>query len=93
MNPMPGTEIVFLGTDDSSTEVELIRNEKNNSPAFGRDISLGFIVESLDKKIEQIKSSGITDIEGPFQPAPFIKFIYVEDPSGARVQFIENLQK
>ncbi|MCW8966025.1 MAG: VOC family protein, partial [Candidatus Pacearchaeota archaeon] len=35
MNPMPGTEIAFLGFGDNETEIELIRNEKNSTPEYG----------------------------------------------------------
>ena len=92
MSPMPGTEIAFLGDGNSSTEVELIRNEKNNDPGFGRDISIGFTVESIENTIEILNDRGINHIEGPFQPGPFIKFIFITDPDGLRVQFIENLE-
>ena len=92
MNPMPGTEIVFLGFGGVETEVELIRNEKNNSPEYGKDISIGFEVESLDRQIEVLKTNGV-EMQGPFQPSPVIKFIYAEDPNGVKIQFFENLRK
>ena len=91
MNPMPGTELAFLGND--GTEIELIRNEKNNNPQYGNDISLGFVVESLDKMIEFLNEKGIAIHSGPFQPNPMLKFIYVLDPNGVKVQFIENIKK
>jgi lactoylglutathione lyase len=90
MNPMPGTEIAFLG--NGGTEVELIRNEKNNDCDYGKDISLGFVVESLGKTMEEFKGKGIIIHSGPFQPNPMLKFIYVLDPNGLRIQFIENIR-
>ena len=42
LKPMPGTEIVFLGFGDRETEVELIQNENNSAPKYGKDISIGF---------------------------------------------------
>lgn len=92
MNPMPGTEIAFLGFGENETEVELIRNEKNNSPEYGKDISIGFEVESLDQQIELLSAKGI-EMKGPFQPGPVIKFVYVDDPNGVKVQFFENIRK
>ena len=92
MNPMPGTEIAFLGSDESGTEVELIRNEKNSNPQHGRDISLGFTVDSVETMMSILKERRIQDIEGPFQPNPHIKFIFVTDPDGVRIQFVENIQ-
>jgi lactoylglutathione lyase len=59
-----GTEIVFLG--EGETRVELIRNEKNNSPEYGKDISLGFVAGSIDKEIGRLKAAGVTAIPGPF---------------------------
>jgi lactoylglutathione lyase len=91
MKPMPDTEIVFLG--EGETQVELIKNEKNNSPEYGKDISLGFVTSSIEKEMERLKSAGITAIQGPFQPNPTIKFFYVSDPSGVKIQFVENLPR
>ena len=91
MTPMPGTEIAFLGFGDAETEVELIRNGKNGSPVYGKDISLGFEVESLESLMESLKAKGMA-VQGPFQPNPVIKFIYVDDPNGVKVQFFENLK-
>ena len=91
MKPMPGTEIVFLGSGD--TEVELIKNDKNTNPQFGADISLGFEVDSVDKTIEFLKSKNVKIHSGPFQPSRIVKFFFVEDPNGLRVQFVENIRR
>jgi lactoylglutathione lyase len=93
MSPMPGTDIAFLGEGDEGTEVELIKNEKNMNPVYGRDISMGFETTSLEKEIDRIKAKGIVDIQGPFQPGPNVKFIYLTDPNGVRIQFVENVRK
>ncbi|MDD3820427.1 MAG: hypothetical protein PHT01_03665 [Spirochaetales bacterium] len=55
---------MFLG--EGETRVELIRNEKNNSPEYGKDISLGFVAGSIDKEIGRLKAAGVTAIPGPF---------------------------
>lgn len=88
MNPMPGTEIAFLGVGE--TEVELIHNAKNPEPSHGRDISIGFEVPSLDEVIEGLRAKGVTRISGPFQPGPTVRFIYIDDPNGAKVQLVES---
>lgn len=90
MNSAPGTEIIFLGFGGKETEVELIRNEKNNAPSYGKDISLGFEVDSLDSQIDLLKNKGLP-IAGPFQPNPTIRFIYVDDPNGVKIQFFQNV--
>ncbi len=89
--PMPGTRLAFLGFEGGYTEVELIQNSKNPNPVHGSDISIGFTVENLENKIEELKKNGITEIDGPYQPSPFIKFFYAKDPDGVKIQFIQNL--
>lgn len=87
-NAGPGTEIVFLGNGE--TEVELIYNEAKNDSNMGQDISLGFEVSSVDEMIEFVKDKGITVHSGPFQPNPHVKFFYLMDPNGLKIQFVEN---
>jgi len=89
MKPVPGTEIAFLGS--GATEVELIRNEKNDDCAYGKDISLGFKVTSLEEAIALLASKGTPLHSGPFSPSPTIKFAYVLDPDGLKIQIVEDL--
>lgn len=84
----PGTEIVFMG--EGETKVELICNQANKDASYGKDISLGFEVESVDEKISFVKEKDIP-VSGPFQPSPIVKFFYVTDPNGLKIQFVENL--
>lgn len=85
----PAGEIVFLG--DGETKVELIFNEGNKGIEIGKDISLGFEVGSVDKMLEFVKGKGIAVQGGPFQPNPHVKFFYVLDPNGLKIQFVENM--
>lgn len=89
----PGTEISFLSSDDNQegTEVELIRNEAKDNVMFGMDISLGFEVGSLDEKMRLVQDKGL-NIQGPFQPNPSVKFFFVTDPNGLRIQFVQNIR-
>lgn len=86
----PEIEIVFLGQGD--TKVELICNAAKKDINMGQDISLGFEVESVDKMIEYVKSKGMEIQGGPFQPNPFVRFFYVLDPNGLKIQFVENIK-
>jgi lactoylglutathione lyase len=88
MKPNPDMEIVFLGEGD--TQIELIWNSKNTDINFGKDISLGFVVDSLDKCTEILSKHNISVHSGPFQPNPKMKFLYVLDPNGLKIQFVEN---
>jgi lactoylglutathione lyase len=83
-----GTEIVFLGKGE--TKVELIHHKDRHETDMGKDISLGFQVPSLDAQMALVKEKGIGITAGPFQPNPFVKFFYVEDPDGLSIQFVEQ---
>jgi lactoylglutathione lyase len=86
----PGMEIAFLG--DGETKVELISNEAIKEVDMGRDISLGFETESVDKMMDFLKNKGIAVLSGPFQPTPYIKFFFIKDPDGLKIQLVENIR-
>jgi lactoylglutathione lyase len=85
----PGVEIAFLG--DGETKIELIYNEAKKNINVGQDISWGFEVKSADEMMRIVKQKGIDIHSGPFQPNPHIKFFYVMDPNGLKIQFVENI--
>ncbi|SHI84594.1 lactoylglutathione lyase [Geosporobacter subterraneus DSM 17957] len=84
----PGVEICFLG--EGETEVELIYNENSKESTFGQDISLGFETNSVEEMMTFLKEKGIDIHSGPFEPNPHVKFFYVKDPNGLKIQFVEN---
>ncbi|OIP67227.1 MAG: glyoxalase [Candidatus Infernicultor aquiphilus] len=90
MKPNSDMEIIFLGS--SETQIELIYNTKVDDIAIGKDISLGFVVDSIEQISEILKKKNIPIHSGPFQPNPSIKFIYILDPNGIKIQFIENIK-
>lgn len=83
----PDTEIAFLGNGE--TKIELVSGKKDIN--IGQDISVGFEVESVDKMISFLKEKGVGILNGPIQPNPHVKFFYVSDPNGLKVQFVENI--
>ncbi|MDD2296304.1 MAG: VOC family protein [Sphaerochaetaceae bacterium] len=83
----PGSEIAFLG--DGETQIELIKHP-HEAPPIGAGISLGFAVDSLDETLAFIAKQGIEVESGPFQPTDQIKFFYVLDPNGVRIQFAQS---
>ena len=89
MKPNPEMELAFLGSGD--TQVELICNVQNQDINYGKDISMGFVVESTDLFTAFLNEKGIELHSGPFQPNPFIKFIYILDPDGLKIQLVENI--
>ena len=84
-----GIEIAFLG--DGETKLELMSSNTNRKVNIGLDISIGFEVESVDTTIANLKEKGVEIHSGPFQPNPHIKFFYLLDSNGLKVQLVENI--
>ncbi len=82
------TNIAFMG--DGETKIELISHKGVVPQAVGALISIGFEVDDLDAKIAFLQERGIPITAGPFSPNPRIRFCYVEDPNGVRLQFVEQ---
>ena len=81
-------EIAFLGNGE--TEIELLWQKNKESCDMGKDISLGFSVESLEKQIKLLVDNGINILSEPVSPNPSIRFFFAEDPNGLKIQFIEH---
>ena len=84
----PDTEIAFLG--NAETKIELICNKGNQAINAGEDISWGFETESLDRVIALLSEKSIA-FTGPFQPGPQVRFVYIKDPNGMKIQLVQNL--
>ena len=91
MNPGPKMKIAFLGQGE--TKVELIYDETTSARIYGKDVSIGFEVDSIDTFMGTLKEKGIRLESGPHQPNPTIRFVYVLDPNGVKVQFVENIRR
>jgi lactoylglutathione lyase len=88
----PGVTIAFL-SDEKGNKIELIENanEKINEESKGLSlVSIGFVVDSVDKVLELVNEKGIKIVRGPIQTPAGAKFIYIEDPNGAEIEFIEG---
>ena len=85
----PSVEIAFLG--DGETKVELICEPSHKAPGKIEGISLGFEIESVDEMMKTVKEKGYDIDSGPYQPMPNIKFFYMLDPNGLKIQLIENI--
>jgi lactoylglutathione lyase len=84
----PDQEIAFLG--EGETEIELIYNKKKEEISVGQDISLGFETASVDELIVQLREKGVPLISDIIQPNPQVKFFFVTDPNGVKIQFEEK---
>ena len=85
-NQMNGPKkIVFLTAEEGGTAVELIENPDE---AFqGSGISIGFKVQDVEKRHEELKEQGIP-VSPIISPVPVVKFFFVTDPNGLKVQLI-----
>jgi len=90
MKPTPDMELSFLGSGD--TQVELIWNSHIRDISFSKDISMGFETPSLDEFIQSANEKGLQILSGPHQPNPFIRFLYIADPDGMKIQILENIR-
>jgi lactoylglutathione lyase len=91
MTAGPRMKIAFLGAGE--TKLELIYDEAATKKGFGEGVSIGFEVESVDAFMGELRSRGVPIESGPHQPNPTVKFFYVLDPDGLRVQFVENVKR
>jgi lactoylglutathione lyase len=87
----PGVEIAFLG--DGETKIELICMDDYKDITMGKDISLGFEVDSVDEKVKFIQDKGLSLHGGPFQVNPELKYFYMMDPNGLKIMFVETVAK
>ncbi len=85
----PEFELAFLGSGE--TQVELIYDQSKELDYKNNTISMGFLTNSLDEFMDEINKKGIPIFAGPIQPNPTIRFMYLLDPNGIKVQFIEFL--
>ena len=87
----PGLEIAFLGQGE--TQVELICDGSGRTVSIGEDISWGFEVSSLEESLALLSLKGIPIEAGPIQPNPGIRFLYIRDPDGMKIQLVEHLSQ
>jgi lactoylglutathione lyase len=84
----PGAELAFLG--DGDTKLEIIQGK--GEPHSGSGVSIGFLVNNLEEKMDFVREKGIPVHSGPFAPSPRTRFFFVSDPDGVLVQFVEQKQ-
>ena len=88
----PGVTISFL-SDEKGNKIELIENAHENISEEAKGLSLisiGFVVDSVDKVLKLVNEKNIKIVRGPIQTPAGAKFIYIEDPNGAEIEFIEG---
>jgi len=86
-----GYEMVFLGKGE--TKFELLLNPNLGDVSYTGYGSTGFEVDSLDDYIKLLNEKEIEIIEGPIEPTPFIKFLFIHDPNGYKIQLVEQKER
>ncbi|QIB69602.1 VOC family protein [Aminipila butyrica] len=81
-------QIVMLGKADEP-KLELIWEKEKQLQGLGRGVSIGFEMDELDQLVQSLKGQGHS-VEGPIAPNPHIRFFFVEDPDGYRIQLVEQ---
>lgn len=81
-------EIAFVG--DGTTQLELIHDTSRPGGDVGGDISWGFAVDSLDEAFQKMKVQGVKILCAPVQPAPHVRFFFIEDPNGFKIQIVQS---
>ena len=84
MRPMK--DLVFLANGEGETCVEVLRNP-DAEDAGNQNLSIGFKTEDVEKKREELAAAGY-EVTPMISPMPEVKFFFVTDPAGVRVQFI-----
>ena len=82
-------EIAFLG--DGEVEIELIYRPGQTYIAPSSDITLGFAVPSVIETISAMRSKGF-ETSTIFQPNDHVRFFFMQDDEGPRIQFVENIE-
>ena len=93
-SPQPGVKIVFV-TDEKGNKIELIENSHmsiSEDAGYKSLLSIGFPVESVDETLKAVNEKGFEVVSGPVQLPSGIKFLYIKDPNGVEIEFIENFK-
>lgn len=84
----PHMDLVFLADCEGATRVEIIGNP-GASESGGQYISIGFGTDDAEALREEYIARGLETTE-LISPNPRVKFFYVKDPAGVKVQFVEG---
>lgn len=79
-----GSPIVFLADGDDPC-IELIENPAQAYSGAG--ISIGFHTEDVEAKRAELEEKGFAPTP-MLSPNPNVKFFFIQDPNGVKIQFI-----
>jgi len=90
-SPQPGVDIVFL-KDEEGNAIELIAHEGNEGACGRSSVSIGFEVDSLEATMAMLKDRNVGIIRGPLGATGGVRFLFVKDPNGVEIEFIEGFK-
>jgi lactoylglutathione lyase len=85
---IPDGEIAFMGANE--TKLELIYSKEFKTSAEVEGISIGFTVDSLEEKMEMLKSKNISTTP-IYSPNPNSSFFYFTDLNGIKIQLSKSV--
>jgi lactoylglutathione lyase len=83
----PEGNIAFLGEEE--TKFELIESKGYKRSGTAEGITVGFAVQSLEDKIEMLKSKNIPT-SPVISPNPHVHFCFFTDMNGIKIQLMES---
>ena len=78
-------EIAMLGEQEHA-HLELVASGQPVPENPGQGISVGFYVDDAQELIRKIGAPA----QGPITPNPHLRFFFIQDPDGYRVQLLEK---
>ena len=81
-----GRNMVFLADAEGDSEIEIIENADAEC-AGNENLSVGFLTADLESKYNELKAKEY-EVSPMISPNPHVRFFFVKDPAGVRVQFM-----
>lgn len=82
-----GKRIAFLSNAPDETNIEIIENNDIESIRC-KNISIGFLTEDVQTKRQELDGEGYA-VSPIISPMDGVKFFFVTDPAGVRIQFMQ----
>jgi len=90
-SPQPGIDIMFLKDADNNA-VELIAHRGETGSTGSSPVSIGFVVDSLDATMAMLREKNVPVARGPVGAPGGTRFMFVNDPNGVGIEFIEGFR-
>jgi len=85
----PNAELAFLGNGDTLLELLCAKPSfYDEDKEAGNGVALGFVVESLENKLNLLREGGYETDGVITSPAPNMQFLFAKDPDGYNIQFV-----